>query len=89
MIGPVIDEVMMIRPCPLPASAGAAALTVSIVPLTLVAKIASMSCSVMSLSITSGNTPALAHSTSRPPKRSTVSATIRSASAATPTSACT
>ena len=59
----------------------------SIVPLTLVAKIASMSCSVMSVSRAAGKIPALAHSTSRLPKRSTVSATMRSASAATLTSA--
>ena len=58
------------------------ALTDSIVPLTLVAKIASMSSSVMSSSLTSGKTPALAHRTSMPPKRSTVSAAMRSQSAA-------
>ena len=43
------------------------AFTVSIVPLTLVAKIASMSSSLMSSSLTSGNTPAFAHRMSRPP----------------------
>ena len=89
MIGPVIEEVSTTRPWPLRSSAGMHALTDSIVPLTLVAKIASMSASVMSSSLASGNTPALAHSTSMPPKRSTVSAAIRSQSAATPTSAVT
>ena len=57
MTGPVIDEVRITRPCPLSVSAGTAAFTVSIVPLMLVAKIESMSCSVMSLSLASGNTP--------------------------------
>ena len=43
------------------------AFTVSIVPLTFVAKIASMSSSVMSASLTSGKTPAFAHTMSMPP----------------------
>ena len=50
MIGPVIEDVMMTRPRPLRASSETDAVTASIVPLTFVAKIASMSCSVISTS---------------------------------------
>ncbi len=83
----MIEEVRITRPWPLCSSAGMQALTESIVPLTLVAKIASMSASLMASSLTSGNTPAFAHRTSMPPRRSLASAAMRSQSAATATSA--
>ena len=89
MIGPVIEEVTTTRPWPLASSASSPALTESIVPLTLVAKIASMSASLMSASLTSGKTPAFAHRTSMPPNSATVSATMRSQSSALATSAIT
>ena len=62
------------------------ALTVSMQPFTFVAKIASMSSSVMSASLTSGKTPAFAQTTSMPPNRAAVSAATRSQSAALATS---
>jgi hypothetical protein len=57
-------------------------------PLTLMAKISSMSCSVISASLRSGKTPAFAHSTSMPPCRSAASAATRSQSAEIATSPC-
>jgi hypothetical protein len=89
VIGPVIDDVTTTRPWPLRSRAGRHALTENIVPLTLVPKIVSMSSSVMSASLVSGKIPALAHSTSMPPKRSTVAAAMRSQSSARATSAAT
>src|SRR5690242_16743158 len=65
------------------------ACTVNIVPLTLVAKIASQSSSLMSTSFVSGKTPALAQSTSMPPKASSASAAIRLQSSTFATSAIT
>ena len=82
----MIELVRITRPWPERSSSGRQALTLSMQPLTLVAKMPSMSASVMSSSRRSGNTPALAQRTSMPPWRETASAAIRSQSAATPTS---
>ena len=63
----MIELVRMTRPWPERSRWGRQALTVSIVPLTFVAKISSMSDSVMSASFTSGKTPAFAQTMSMPP----------------------
>ena len=76
----------MTRPRPVRSRYGTQALTVSMQPFTFVAKIESMSSSVMSASLTSGKMPAFAQTTSMPPNRAAVSAATRSQSAALPTS---
>ncbi len=84
----MIDEVRITRPCPERSSGASAARTLSSDPFTLVPKISSMSCSVMSARRCCGKMPALAQSTSRPPFRSTAVRTTRSQSALVPTSPC-
>src|SRR5580692_2463389 len=60
----------MTLPRPEAASAGRHACTDRMLPFRLVPMTSSMSASVMSASLASGKTPALAHSTSMPPIRS-------------------
>ena len=76
----------MTRPWPERSRYGRQALTVSMQPFTFVAKIESMSSSVMSASLTSGKTPAFAQAMSMPPNRDAVSSASRSQSAALLTS---
>ena len=78
MNGPVIDEVITIRPRPDSVSAGRQACTANTVPLKFVASTVSRSSGVMSSSRADGKMPALAHSTSMPPCRSTAVRAIRS-----------
>ncbi len=77
----------MTRPCPDAASAGRHACTDRMLPRRLVPSTVSMSSSVISASRASGKMPALAHSTSMPPSRSTATSAIRAQSARTLTSA--
>ena len=82
MIGPVMDEVRMIRPLPDRSRAGRQAVTASMEPFRFVAMTSSTSCSVICRSVRRVKIPVLAHSTSIPPWCSVAATAIRVQSAA-------
>lgn len=89
MIGPVIDEVMTIRPPPRFVISGSTAETLRNVDFRLVEITWSKFSAVISPSFAAGKIPAFAHRISTPPKRATATSTIFAQPPAVETSAAT